>query len=122
MGGKILASRWKHEDLDKRCFEWMNNRRTALTCIITGVQDLYKQLLPTKLYTGKKIKTTNHQDYTAVCVARAKRVLRTCWRRAVVPSLKLNIICNASLMTMEYVQIRVNCRGTLGMLAGMMNP
>ena len=24
--------------------------------------------------------------------------------------------------TMEYVQIRVNCRSTLGMLAGMLNP
>ena len=33
-----------------------------------------------------------------------------------------NIFCNASLMTMEYVQIRVNCRSTLGMFAGMMNP
>ena len=62
--GKLLASRWKDEDLDKKCFEWMNNWRTAPTHMITGVQDLYKQLLPTKLYTGKKIKTTNHQDYT----------------------------------------------------------
>ena len=33
-----------------------------------------------------------------------------------------NIFCNASLMTMEYVQIRVNCRSILGMLAGMLNP
>ena len=33
-----------------------------------------------------------------------------------------NIICNASLMTMEYVQICVNCASTLSMLAGMMNP
>ena len=32
--------------------------------MITGVQDLYQQLLSRKLYTGKKIKTTNHQDYT----------------------------------------------------------
>ena len=62
--GKLLASRWKDEDLDKRCFEWMNNWRTAPTHMITGVQDLYQQLLSTKSYTGKKIKTTNHQDYT----------------------------------------------------------
>ena len=62
--GKLLASRWKDEDQDKKCFEWMNNWRTAPTHVITGVQDLYQQLLPTKLYTGKKIKTTNHQDYT----------------------------------------------------------
>ena len=33
-----------------------------------------------------------------------------------------NIFSNASLMTMEYVQILVNCRSTLGLLAGMMNP
>ena len=59
--GKLLASRWK--DLDKKCFEWMNNWRTAPTHMITGIQDLYQQLLPTKLYTGKKIKTTNHLDY-----------------------------------------------------------
>ena len=61
---KLLASRWKDEDLDKRCFEWKNNWRTAPTHMITGVQDLYQQLLSTKLYTGKKIKTTYHQDYT----------------------------------------------------------
>ena len=42
----------------------MNNWRTGLIRMITGVQDLYKQPLPTKLYTGKKIKTTNHKDYT----------------------------------------------------------
>ena len=33
-----------------------------------------------------------------------------------------DIFCNASLMTKEYVQICVNCRSTLSMLAGMMNP
>ena len=62
--GKLLASRWKDGDLDKKCFKWMNNWRTAPTHMITGVQDMYQQLLPTKLYLGKKIKTTNHQDYT----------------------------------------------------------
>ena len=61
---KLAASRWKDEEQDKRCFEWMNNWRTAPTHVITGVQYLYQQLLSTKLYTGKKIKTTNHQDYT----------------------------------------------------------
>ena len=72
MGGKILACRWKHEDLDKRCFEWMNNWRTAQTRIITGVQDLYKQPLPTKFYTGKKIKTTTHEDYTCRMCAKSQ--------------------------------------------------
>ena len=62
--GKLLVSRWKDEDLDKRYFEWMNNWRTAPTHMITGVQHLHQQLLSTKLYTGKTIKTTNHQDYT----------------------------------------------------------
>ena len=47
--GKLLESRWKDEDLDKKCFEWMKNWRTAPTHMITGVQDLYQQLLPTKL-------------------------------------------------------------------------
>ena len=37
-------------------------------------------------------------------------------------SWSLNIFCDASLMTMEDVQIYVNCRSTLSMLAGMMNP
>ncbi|XP_068734403.1 uncharacterized protein [Montipora capricornis] len=60
----VVASRWKDEDLDKKCFEWMNNWRTAPNHMITGVQDLYQQLLPTKLYTGKKIKRSNRQDYT----------------------------------------------------------
>ena len=46
------------------------------------------QLLPTKLYTGKKIKTTNHQ--LVVFVAMAKRVLHTCWWWGPVLSLKLN--------------------------------
>ena len=35
---------------------------------------------------------------------------------------KKYIFCNASLMTMEYIQICVNCRSTLSMLADMMNP
>ena len=65
--GKLLASRWKDEDLDKKCFEWMNNWRNAPTHMITGFQDLYQQLLPTKLNTRKKMKTSNHQDYTCMC-------------------------------------------------------
>ena len=72
MGGKILACRWKYEDLDKRCFEWMNNWRTAQTRIITGVQDLYKQPLPTKFYTRKKITTTTHEDYTCRMCAKSQ--------------------------------------------------
>ena len=64
--GKLLASRWKDEDLDKRCLKWMNNWRTAPTHMITVIQDLYLHLLPRKLYTGKKIKTINHQDYNII--------------------------------------------------------
>lgn len=35
--GKILASRWKEEDLDKRCFVWVINLTTVPTHMITGV-------------------------------------------------------------------------------------
>ena len=44
--------------------DMMNNWRTAPTHMITGVQELYQHLLPTNLYTGKKIKATNQQDST----------------------------------------------------------
>ena len=56
--GKLFASRWKDDELDKGCFNWMHDWRTA------GVQELYQQLLPMKLYLGKKGKTHNIQDYT----------------------------------------------------------
>ena len=49
-------------------------------------------------------------------------VLKECLPEKQNSYLERDIFCNASLMTMEYVQIRVNCRSTLGMLAGMMHP
>ena len=41
----------------------MHEWKTAPTHTITGLQELYQQLLPTKLYLAKKVKTLNTHDY-----------------------------------------------------------
>ena len=53
-----------------------------------------------------------------------EKLLDSDWLRSNIStkSEKKNIFCNVSLMTMEYVQIRVNCRSSLVMFAGMVNP
>ena len=63
--GKVFVNRcrWKDDDLNKACFSWMHKWKTAPTHTITRLQELYQQLLPTKLYLAKKVKTLNSHDY-----------------------------------------------------------
>jgi len=62
--GKLFADRWKDEDLHKACFSWMHDWKTAPTHTVAGIQELYQQLLPTKLYLAKKVRTLDTHDYT----------------------------------------------------------
>ena len=61
--GKLFVNRWKDDDLNKVCFSWLHEWKTSPTHTITGLQGLYQQVLPTKLYLAKKVKTLNTHDY-----------------------------------------------------------
>ena len=52
--GKSIAERWRDEDMDEECFAWLSDWKTAS---MAGLQELYQQLLPTKLYASRKAKT-----------------------------------------------------------------
>lgn len=52
--GKLVTARWEDEDLDKECFSWLAEWRMAPTHSIAGINELYGQLLSTKLYHSRK--------------------------------------------------------------------
>ena len=60
--GKLVTARWEDEDLDK---EWLAEWRMAPTHSMAGINELYEQLLPTKLYHSRKTKT--REDLDATC-------------------------------------------------------
>ena len=54
--GKLIAERWRDEDVDEECFAWLSDWKTAPIKTVVGLQELYQQLLPTKLYASRKTK------------------------------------------------------------------
>ena len=58
-----LKIRVEDDELDKkRCYAWISEWSECPTHTVAGMYELYEQMLPTKLYTGKKTKTTSPDD------------------------------------------------------------
>ena len=47
--GKLLKIRWEDDQLSRSCFDWLKEWKTGPSNTVTAVQELYQQLLPTKL-------------------------------------------------------------------------
>ena len=61
--GKLLSQRWNDESSTVRsCFGWLKNWNSCPSQVVAGMHELYEQLLPTRLYYGKKIGMTPVQD------------------------------------------------------------
>ena len=52
--GNLLKIRWEGDQLSRSCFDWLKEWKTGPSNTIAAVQELYQQLLPTKLYRHKK--------------------------------------------------------------------
>ena len=53
--GRLLSSGWSDYQLSKRdCFAWLSEWSCAPTYTVPGVMELYKQLLPTRVYAAYK--------------------------------------------------------------------
>lgn len=66
--GRLLTSRWKDEELSQdACFAWMKDWSSAPTHTVAGMIKLYEQLLPTKVYTTQKTKTTQGDVSCGLC-------------------------------------------------------
>ena len=54
--GKLIKKKWDDENLSRKgSFSWL---KECATHIIAGMFELYEQMLPTRLYTSQKIRTT----------------------------------------------------------------
>ena len=60
--GSLLSERWETQEVGEECFSWMSEWKTAPTPTIAGLQELYQQLLPTKVYHQEKTGTHKSQD------------------------------------------------------------
>ena len=66
--GRLLTSRWKDEELSQDvCFAWMKDWSSAPTHTVAGMIELYEKLLPTKVYTTQKTKTTQGDVSCRLC-------------------------------------------------------
>ena len=55
--GKFIKNRWDDEKVKlEGCFAWLSSWKNAPTYTIAGVQEVYQQLLPTKVYYNRKTK------------------------------------------------------------------
>ena len=60
--GKLTACRWLDEKLDRDCFAWLSQWKAAPSHTVAGIEELYQQLLPTKVYNNRKIGTSSSGD------------------------------------------------------------
>ena len=58
----MLSERWEDQEVGEECVSWMSEWKTAPTHTIAGLQELYQQLLPTKVYHQEKTGTHKSQD------------------------------------------------------------
>ena len=66
--GRLFTSCWKNEELSQNaCFAWMKGCSSAPTHTVAGMIELYEQLLPTKVYTTQKTKTTQGDVSCRLC-------------------------------------------------------
>ena len=56
---KMISNRWEDEHLDQGdCFAWLSCWNAAPTHVVVGIQELYQQLLPTKIFYHRKVGTS----------------------------------------------------------------
>ena len=66
--GKLVKNRWGDEKVKlEECFAWLSSWKNAPTHTIAGVQKLYKQLLPTKVYYNRKTKSQVTDEKCRLC-------------------------------------------------------
>ena len=59
--GRLLKIRTEDDELDKKgCYVWLSGGRSAQPT--QWLYEMFEQMLPTKLYTSKKTKTTSSDD------------------------------------------------------------
>ena len=55
---KMTTLRWDDDDIRvKECFAWLRHWTSCPSHTIAGMVELYEQLLPTRVYHGKKTRT-----------------------------------------------------------------
>jgi len=65
---RLFTTRWKDEELSQDArFTWMKEWSSAPTHTVAGMIELYEQLLPTKVYTTQKTKTTQGDVSCRLC-------------------------------------------------------
>ena len=73
--GRLFTSRWKDEELSQDAsFAWMKEP----TYTVTGMIELYEQLLPSKVYTTQKTRTTQGDVSCRLCGWR-RNYEEACW-------------------------------------------
>ena len=57
--GKIICNRWEDMHLEQGdCFAWLRGLKVAPMHVLVGIQELYQQLLPTKVFYHRKVETS----------------------------------------------------------------
>ena len=65
---KLIKNRWDDEKVKlEECFAWLSSWKNAPTHTIAGVQELYQQLLPTKVYYNRKTKSQVTDEKCRLC-------------------------------------------------------
>ena len=57
--GKMISNRWEDVHIEQGdCFAWLSCWKAAPTHVVVGIQELYQQLLPTKIFYHRKVGTS----------------------------------------------------------------
>ena len=65
----MISNRWENEYLEQGdCFAWLSCWKSTPTHVVVGIQELYQQLLPTKVFYHRKVGTTvNREEKCRMC-------------------------------------------------------
>ena len=80
---KLLKIRWEDDQLSRSCFDWLKEWKTGPSSTIAAVDELYQQLLSTKLYHHKKTGINTSSVVYAECAESARKASLTSCQAAV---------------------------------------
>ena len=61
--GKLYTAGWNDDNTStKNCFSWLSEWTSCPTYVVAGINEIYQQLVPTKLYQVTKIKLSQSNN------------------------------------------------------------
>ena len=105
---KLMKNRWDDNNLEREgCFAWLQHWKTPPSYTVAGLQELYHQLLPTKVYHHRKtVMSGNADERCRMCGKASESVGHILAGRSAITQIQYLARHNKALKILFFVMLR----------------